>query len=173
MTDEAYRQRVNSYLALLGRHQGILLWLCLRYARFRKYLALDYMQDVNERIWRTFDELRADASAGEERSWVAFQAHSVLSNHLRRRRPPLVPLDALGDLADDSLQRQEEVELIDELLSHLPDDDRQLLLDYSYGIPTEKMASDRGIRPEALRQRLTAARRRFRAVYDKLYNTKE
>ena len=77
------------------------------------------------RIYISLGTLRPDASVHEERAWLKLQIRSVLSN-LRCVERSDLPLETAGQVAarDD---RREARELIDDLLAHLADDDRQLL----------------------------------------------
>lgn len=169
MTDFAYQQRTDRYIALINRHERLLFWLCYRHARYRRELTLDCQQDVLTRLWVTLDSLPVTSSLRQEKAWVRWQARSVLSNLRRDAKPKALPLSAAGPLPDDD-SRHEARELLDELMAYLAEEDRSLLQRQLEGYSVVEIAATLGVTPHAVAQRLLRARLRLRQVYEKLYN---
>lgn len=169
MTNSAYQQRTDRYIALITRHKNLLFWLCCRSARFRRQQALDYHQDVLQRLWYSLDTLPVNASLGREKAWVRLQVRSVLFAQRRDEPPPTLPLNAAAGLADDDRQHEAR-ELLDELMAYLRDDDRQLLQQQLDGYTAAEMAVDLRVTPHAVELRLARIRKRLRQIYEKLYN---
>ena len=168
MHDNDYQRRTDRYLALLRRHENTLFWLCGRHARFSPDRMPDLLQDVRERIWRTLDTLRPDATAHEERRWVRWQAFSVFGKDRRRKAPPALSLDAIDTLPDDD-NTHAMLMLLDELLALLPDDDRRLLQALCQGVTPEEIAAAEHQALHTVQNRISIARQHLRQVNEQ-YN---
>ena len=169
MSGTDYQLRTDRYLQLLERYQNVIFWLCYRYAHYRQDCTLDYLQDVRERIWRSLDKLRPGMSEGEECQWVRLQAQSVLSNHLRKHKPPTVSLDKVGDMPDPD-NTDAMFMLLDDLLSLLPADEGRLLRDLCQGITAEEIARDRHLSLHTVQNQISIARRHLRQINEQYNN---
>lgn len=100
----------------------------------------ELVQDCYIALWRRLPDLRPDATARQERSWVAWLCRSVLSHRLRRRRHWWLPLNTVSDLpVDDSntLRRQ-----VEELATGLAPREQLYLRLYLDGYSNDEIARE-------------------------------
>lgn len=150
-------ERHEAYTAMFMRHRTMLWRMCWCRARGDRDCCCDLMQEVSIALWLNFDKLRPDASQRQERSWVRWQARSVLSHIGRQRKLTAEPLtDVLADsLADDdTLQRKE---LLDALLSALEPDERRMVVMHLNGYRGDEIGEQEGLSRDAVYQRIHRA----------------
>ncbi len=136
-------------------------------------LSRDVAQDVFVAAWRDLRHLReAESFLPWLRQLTRHRAYHVLRAERRRARrvayldQSLLTEDASdpAPAADARLLAEEELRLLDAVLSELPDDVREVVtLYYREGESTAHVARLLGLSEAAVRQRLSRARKRLRA----------
>lgn len=122
-------------------------------------LSEDLTQDTFVKATRSLSGFRG----GNPRAWLFTIARSVLIDHARRRRPePTEHVDRTSVTNPDVEERQ----VIDAVLSRLPDRQRMalLLVDHA-GLSYAEMADVVGISADAAKGLLHRARLNFRTFY--------
>lgn len=121
-------------------------------------------QEVSIALWLRRDMLRDDATPSEERTWVRWQARSVLDLLKRRRQIPIESItDAMADsIADEETQQRRE--RIDDLLSVLGPDERRMLCLQLEGYRADEIAKLMGVSRDTVYQRMHRALDKLRRV---------
>ena len=154
----------DPFTSLLMRHR-IMLWrMCWFHARGDRDRCCDMFQEVSIALWLRRDMLRSNATPGEERTWVRWQARSVLDLLKRRRQIPVESItDAMADsIADEETQQRRE--LIDDLLSVLGPDERRVLCLQLEGYRADEIAKLMGVSRDTVYQRMHRALDKLRRV---------
>jgi len=142
--------------------------------------AEDLAQEVFLRVYRSRETYEASAKFT---TWLYRIATNLSLDHLRRRRPPTVPLDSAAVTAEDvggaatreppmslietALERSEMSQCVQSYLETLPDDYRvAVLLHDVYGLSNPEIAQLLGCSVATAKIRLHRARRRLREVLD-------
>ncbi|MET8867828.1 RNA polymerase sigma factor [Nonomuraea sp. NPDC004580] len=131
--------------------------------------AADVVAETFTVAWRRVSEL---PDGPEVVPWLYGVARKVLANHFRgdnRRRARTAELDAeLADLYGHSPDTEVELDAIGRAFRSLPDDDRELLALVAWeGLEREEIARALGLSRNAVRIRLSRARKRLsRALAD-------
>ena len=128
------------------------------------------MQEVVAVLARCTPQLQAEVESKEERAWVRNTTRNILSVLSRKPKLPTVPLNAKHDRAATDVNREQR-ELVDELASHLDDDDRQLLKLHLDGFSHHEVGIILGLKDATVRQRMHRIVGNMRLIYEKLYNT--
>lgn len=152
-----FMNRQCAYTELLQRHHAMLWRMCWFAARGDRARCNDLVQEISIVLWLRLDALRADASPGEERSWVYWQCRSSLDLLRRRQKPSLLPLTALMEetlAADNPSQQKEEIE---HLMAFLTADDQRLVRLYLDGYHADEIAAIMSLSRDAVYQRLHRA----------------
>lgn len=152
-----FMNRQCAYTELLQRHHAMLWRMCWFAARGDRARCNDLVQEISIVLWLRLDALRADASPGEERSWVYWQCRSSLDLLRRRQKPSLLPLSALMEetlAADNPSQQKEEIE---HLMAFLTADDQRLVRLYLDGYHADEIAAIMSLSRDAVYQRLHRA----------------
>lgn len=152
-----FMNRQSAYTELLQRHHAMLWRMCWFAARGDRARCNDLVQEISIVLWLRLDALRADASPGEERSWVYWQCRSSLDLLRRRQKPSLLPLTALMEetlAADNPSQQKEEIE---HLMAFLTADDQRLVRLYLDGYHADEIAAIMSLSRDAVYQRLHRA----------------
>ena len=156
--------RHSAYTDLLMRHRNMLWRMCWQRAGGNRDRCCDLMQEVSLTLWEHFDKLRPDASDGQERAWVRWQARSVFYQQGRRHTMTAVPLsEAMADnLSDaDRLQRKETLE---DLLSALDADEQQMMRLYLDGYRGDEIGEAMRISRDSYYQRMHRAIQKIRRL---------
>ncbi|MCB1560958.1 MAG: RNA polymerase sigma factor [Xanthomonadales bacterium] len=129
----------------------------------------DIAQDAFIKAWRKLPQLNQSSSF---LPWLRQITRNLARDHLRAKKRERVGGDfdvALATVADpdpghlDRMNRQQETEVLAELLDELPEDTRELLLIYyREGQSSQQVAELLGIRDAAVRKRLSRARQSLR-----------
>jgi RNA polymerase sigma-70 factor (ECF subfamily) len=123
-------RRIDEFVALLGRHQRQ-LYLYILSLMPRPADAEDVLQDTNVILWNKFDEYRPGTPFA---TWACQVARFKVLQHLQssQRRPVLMDADLLSQLAEDTQQVSEELEVeqqqLEKCLDQLAAEDRLLIL---------------------------------------------
>lgn len=151
-------RRVQTIESFYREHARSVFAFLLSLTRDRM-LAEDLTQDTFIKATRSLSGFRG----GSPRSWLFTIARSVFIDHTRKRRA--VPAEAV-DRAVPGGPDVEERELIDAILTRLPEGQRMaLLLVDQAGMTYAEMAGVVGISPDAAKGLLHRARRNFRTAY--------
>ncbi len=157
--------RRRGLAALLRQHEAR-LGQFLRQVVESRALAEDLLQEVFETAHRCRGLLAAAPSA---EAWLFAAARHRALNALRRRRRPTAALGRLAGRARETEARDpaDALAVRDLLLRTLDADDRTLVvLRYVHGFDATELARMTGRTPDAVRQRLSRARRRLLAAYE-------
>ena len=154
--------RHETYTELLRDHSALIWSMCRNTAPGDYERCRDLFQDVSLRLWQHYDELRSDAKPHERKAWVEWQVRHVLNHAGRRERP--VPMSDLPEQPDiDALDKAEIRTLVNDLLTQLNPDERQLLQMRMDGYSAGEIAKEMGLSRDTVYQRmhrtLTKARR--------------
>ena len=113
----------------------------------------DLFQDVSLRLWQHFSELHSGAQPHEQKAWVEWQTRHVLHHAGRRQRPK--PIGELPDQPDNDAYVNIEIRtLINDLLTQLQPDERQLLQMRMAGYSANEIADKMGLSRDAVYQRM-------------------
>lgn len=154
--------RHETYTELLRDHSALIWSMCRNTAHGDYERCRDLFQDVSLRLWQHYDELRSDAKPHERKAWVEWQVRHVLNHAGRRERP--VPMSDLPEQPDiDALDKAEIRTLVNDLLTQLNPDERQMLQMRMDGYSAGEIAKEMGLSRDTVYQRmhrtLTKARR--------------
>ncbi|MBR0169854.1 MAG: sigma-70 family RNA polymerase sigma factor [Bacteroidales bacterium] len=151
----------ETYTNLLREHTAIIWSMCQDASPNDLEHCRDLFQDVAMRLWMHIEEVRPDAQPHEKKAWVEWQARHVIEHAGRRQRPE--PLDVSPDLPDD--HTDEEIRtLVNDLMAQLPSDDRHLLQMRMEGYSADEIATDMGLKRDAVYQRWHRILARLRKV---------
>ena len=162
--DDAFRE-------LLELHSAALTSTLVACGVRNAETARDLAQDTALRAWQRLDSLRNPQSFGP---WLRQIAANAARDHLRRqavRREEELELAAELRSEDDPLEgaeRRAEVRQMVAALSLEDEGSLALLKDRAEGVPTREMADIMGISEEAVKMRLTRARKRLRLRLQRL-----
>jgi RNA polymerase sigma-70 factor (ECF subfamily) len=149
-----------AYGAYAARVRGFLLRLCRNRA-----LADDLLQQTFMKLAEHGPELRPDSDL---RAWLFAVAHNACTSDARKLRPTDdTPLEALASTTPDVEARLLLGDVENALQRLRPDDREVLLLVGVEGLEPLVAAEILGIRPVALRQRLSRARARLLAELER------
>jgi RNA polymerase sigma-70 factor (ECF subfamily) len=131
----------------------------------------DVLQETFLRAWRSIDRIRV--TEGSARSYLFATARNILTDEWRsqERRPRLVHDDARLDAApsDDSVDATLEVLTINEALSRLTEDHREVVQALYYdGLSVNEAADRLGLPPGTVKSRSYYAVRALRAAFDEM-----
>lgn len=131
--------------------------------------ARDLTQEVFLRAYRHKDTLRSHGSIA---SWLFAIASNIVRDYHRRRRVlSFVPFSSWREAAEAASEDDagETADLVSRVMSRLPVEMVQcLVLHEVEGMTSVEIAGILAIKPEAVRQRIVRARRRFRELYVEL-----
>ena len=145
--------RHKTFTAFLRGYSALIWSMCRDAAHGDRELCCDLFQDVSLRLWQHFSELRSDAQPHEQKAWVEWQARHVLHHAGRRQRPK--PIGELPDQPDNDAYVDIEIRiLINDLLTQLQPDERQLLQMRMAGYSASEIAKEMGLSRDAVYQRM-------------------
>lgn len=157
--------RHSAYTALLMRHRDMLWRLCLNRANGDGDRSQDLLQEITIALWQNFGKLRRDASTGQERAWVRWQARSVFYQIERRRRISTVPIDEnlqSDNIADEEAQQRKET--LDNLLAALSPEEQRMMRLYLDGYQGDEIGERMGISRNTVYQKIRRALQKMRNV---------
>jgi RNA polymerase sigma-70 factor, ECF subfamily len=130
VNQNADTRRMDEFAALLGRHQRQ-LYLYILSLMPRPVDAEDVLQDTNVILWNKFDQYQPGTPFA---TWACQIARFKVLQHLQssQRRPVLMDADLLSQLAEDTQEMSDELEVeqqrLEKCLEQLAADDRLLIL---------------------------------------------
>ena len=162
----------EQYALLVRQHAETVINFAHRLVQNRQE-AEEVAQDVFVRAYHALPSFRGESSP---LTWLLRIAYHEALNHLRRRRPYTVDIDAVsegsefGSLASDeeadlSTGREERIRLLEEAVGELPPDDQLLLHLYYYDDrPLRDIAYIMDAEPNALGVRLHRIRKKLQTM---------
>ena len=163
-TEQRDSERMAEFAALLGRHQRQ-IYVYILSLMPRPADAEDVLQETNIILWEKFHEYRSGSSFA---TWACQIARYKVFQHLQqgRRRPVLMDIDLLSQLAADAEEISEELgddrQRLTKCLEQLASDDRLLILRrYGPGETGQSVAEYLGRPANSVYQSLSRIRRRL------------
>lgn len=162
------------YLAAARTHGAMIARLARGYEADPE-LRRDLVQEIHAALWRSFAIFEEQCA---EKSWIHRIAHNVGVTHmmtgLRKRKLPLVGLDAIAELpdGDDPEQTTGERSLSDRLLAaihRLQPADRQVMLLYLEDLTAAEIGEVTGLSASAVAVRI----HRLKALLAEPYRAEE
>jgi len=148
----------------MRQHRETVWRVCWHYAHSDVDRCRDMVQEVWLSMWLRFDQLREDSSRQQQRRWVYRTTRSVLVDLYRRDRVDYEPLDQ-HDTRQWAASGSDYAEQIDDLMSHLADDERRLLQMRLDGYDAAEIAGMLQINPNAVYQRINRIIKKLRRYY--------
>ena len=146
---------------LLLRNREQLLALCANACKGNVNEANDLLQDIMLSVWKLWDTVRADATDDEKDRWLMAKARTVRHDFLRHKRLRWSEYGNCSDTIADE-ERQELGERIDELLSCLNPDERELVELELKGYNKSEIAIAKDLKASTVRKRMER-------IYKKMY----
>lgn len=173
-TGQCDSERMREFASLLGRHQRQ-IYVYILSLMPRPIDAEDVLQEANVVLWSKFHEYRPGTAFA---TWACQIARLKVLQHLQHchRRPVLMDMDLLSQLATDAEQLSDELEddrhRLAKCLTQLAPEDRLLIIRRYAAGETGKSVADYFGRPansvyqslSRIRRRLFECVRRARAV---------
>ena len=158
------RQRYEDYKSFMRRHQKTVWRVCYDFARGDIPRCEDMVQEAWIMLWLKFDTMTG-RSEWQQRVWVRRVTSSVLVDLYRRERDnPLSDKSDLSDLSDlsDPSDSRDFAERIDDLFAVLTPDEQRLMRMRLDGYSAEEIATEFGIVPNAVYQRVNRIMNKLR-----------
>jgi RNA polymerase sigma-70 factor, ECF subfamily len=163
-TEQCDSERMREFAALLGRHQRQ-IYVYILSLMPRPVDAEDVLQETNVVLWSKFHEYRPGSAFA---TWACQIARFKVLQHLQhsQRRPVLMDMDLLSQLATDAEQMSEDLEndrhRMAKCLTQLAPEDRLLILRrYAVGETGQSVADYFGRPANSVYQSLSRIRRRL------------
>lgn len=141
---------------------------CIRHSNSREE-AEDLMQEVFIAVWENIDGLHPGSSPRQMNRWLQKVMRTVFVRHIRhqhiRADAPLTEAERLADTASGPPGNT----LLQELVEHLPPDDRQLLQERFDGYSNIEIAQHHGLKPNTLNKRMSRIVEKLKEIYTQLY----
>ena len=155
------------YLELLHDYGKHIRRYCIAHSD-TVYDAQELAQEVMANLWRRLPTVDADASPRQLNRWLQRVMHTTFLDHLRHHllRPRTVPLAEANGL-DDS--KDYDAELLNALLQHLDNEERDLMDRYLAGYNATEIAADHHLSPATVRQRIHRIVLKLRTIYKQYY----
>lgn len=155
------------YLELLHDYGKHIRRYCIAHSD-TLYEAQELAQEVMTNLWRRLPSVDANSSPRQLNHWLQHVMHSTFIDHLRHHllRPRTVPF-AEADGLDDS--KDYDAELLNALLQHLDNEERNLMNRYLAGYNATEIAAEHRLTASAVRQRIHRIVMKLRAIYKQYY----
>lgn len=154
------------YTELLQTYRLQILSYCWKHGR--DVVDCELLLDrVMQNIWKGMRTLRADSSPRQRTRWLQVVMRHALADHrdAHREVPVRANLDARPLPPADDYDR----ELLDALLQHLRDDEREFLEERFQGYSPAEQAQRRGMTVDAIHHRYSRLVKKLRTIYQKYY----
>lgn len=154
------------YIEILQTHRLQILCYCWKHGR--DVVDCELLLDrVMQNIWKGMRTLRSDSSPRQRTRWLQVVMRHALADHrdAHREVPVRANLDARPLPPADDYDR----ELLDALLQHLRDDEREFLEERFQGYSPAEQARRRGMTVDAIHHRYSRLVKKLRTIYQKYY----
>lgn len=150
---------------LLLRHRKIIWSVCYKYAQSDKKLLEDLAQEVMMALYIEFDDLREDANYIQEYKWVKWRSQVAARKSWAKYRFGYSELDedTLSPLAITQYLDEEQKE---DIMSHLSDDEREVVQFWLDGYSGDEAAEKMNISPDAYYQRKHRIIQKLKDIYN-------
>ena len=163
-------ERNERYLLLLRTFRRHIEHYCIVHSNCRED-AEDMMQEVFIAVWENIDALRSDSTPQQVNRWMQKVMRTVFVRQVRR---PRINAEAqLGEAANVADTADSDRELIEELVSHLSPDDRQILQERFYGYSNAEIAVRMGMKENTLNKRMSRIVTKLKEIYKEIYENKQ
>ncbi|MDY6289033.1 MAG: sigma-70 family RNA polymerase sigma factor [Bacteroidales bacterium] len=162
--------RNERYVALLRTFRRHIEHYCARHSNSRED-AEDMMQEVFITVWENIDGLNVESSPRQVNRWLQRVMRTVFVRQIRRHRiDSSAPLSEAAHLAQtDDYDR----ELLESLIAHLAEDERELLQERFKGYSNIEIAERLGIRVNTLNKRMSRIVTKLKDIYNQNYETEQ
>jgi RNA polymerase sigma factor (sigma-70 family) len=144
----------------MRRHQATVWRVCYDFARGDIPRCEDMVQEVWIMLWLKFDTMTG-RSEWQQRVWVRRVTRSVLVDLYRKKHPDLEPVTE--EMSESVFTEESDVaERIDDLFSVLTPDEQRLMRMRLDGYSAEEIATEFGIVPNAVYQRVNRIMNKLR-----------
>lgn len=162
------QQRHDRYMALLGDFSRHIEHFCAIHSN-RREDADDMMQEVFIMVWENIDGLREDSTPRQVNRWLQRVMRTVFIRHMRKQ--PRYSTSDLDDAKGLQVEQDDNAELIEELVAHLPAEDHQLMQERFEGYSNKEIAQRHGLKENTLNQRMSRITTKLRDIYIQLYES--
>ena len=158
-------QQKEKFTELFNEHAPGIRKLCLGYTGDGA-LAEDLLQETFIAVWHNMEKFRGDAKWS---TWIFRIAVNTCLSHLRKKKEPLVNMDEwpLASIADETNQKEQEVQLLYKCISQLAEADRliitMVLEDKSY----TEIAAITDISENNLRVKIHRIKKQLTEIYNR------
>lgn len=132
--------------------------------------AAELVQAVLDRVWSSIGTLSSDSSPRGVNRWLKTVMRSVAGSWFRRRRVETVPIDEADQMAD---QPPYDAELLDDLLSHLDDEERALLQERLDGYSSAEIGLRHDLKANAVDQRMFRIINKLKQIAKREYGNED
>ncbi len=154
-------QTYNRFATMLERYKPLLWAMCYRYSHGDRDLCSDLVQETAILLWRHYSKLPEGAEPRQEMAWVWWEARSLLSNSLRRRRAQRLPTDY--NVADaETAERHRQHEMVDDMTALLNEREQTVVQRWREGYTYSEIGREMGISESAARQTMHRAIKKMR-----------
>ena len=155
---------MRKYVELLGEYRQQIASFCFKHTRTPDE-ADELLGDVVDAVRRSVGTMRA-TTPRQRYHWLQQVMRHALADRRRRNRLHDVPLYMARNVpADDESDK----ELVEALLEHLPDDERELIQATMEGYTADELAERHGLTRNAIYQRYRRIVLKLRTIYKKYY----
>ena len=158
-------QQKQKFTELYNEYAPGIRKLCLGYTGDGA-LAEDLLQETFIAVWHNMEKFRGDAKWS---TWIFRIAVNTCLSHLRKKKDPLVNMDELplAGIADETHQKEQEVQLLYKCVSQLAEADRliitMVLEDKSY----TEIAAITDISENNLRVKIHRIKKQLTEIYNR------
>lgn len=160
-------EQALQYADLMLRYGDLLNSICIAKSETLEE-AQEFQAAAEDAVWNGMRTFRADYSESQQKRWFRTVVHSAVVDCFRHRHHKL-PLT--GNLhnrisidPDDS-----DNEILDELVSYLPESDKQFVARLREGYFLPEIAKEMHITPSGARKRLHRIIEKLKIIKDKIY----
>lgn len=161
-------ERNERYLSLLRTFRRHIEHYCIAHSNCRED-AEDMMQEVFIMVWENLDGLRRDSSPPQVNRWLQKVMRTVFIRQIRRPRiraeAQLSEAEHIADTPDY------DPTLLEELVAHLPEDDRMILQERFNGYSNTEIAQRMGLKENTLNKRMSRIVTKLKEIYIQIYET--
>lgn len=162
-TTETYER----YLVLLHDHGSQIRRYCIDHSD-SLYEAQELTQKVMANIWQRLPSVAPSSTPRQLNRWLQRLMFTTFIDHLRHNllRPRTVPLSEADSIAEG---HDNAAELLNAMLSHLDEEEREIVNRYLAGYRLAEMAERQDLSADAMRQHFHRIVLKLRTIYKQYY----